>query len=114
MPIAHGEGKFVASGDTLKQIKKEKMIGGVYYKGVICRYQNLIPNPTGSMLDIAMLTSANGKILGMMPHPERGIFFTQTPDWPLNKERLMRKGKEIPKYTDALKIFKNAIKYFNN
>ena len=112
LPIAHGEGKFVASNDVLKSIKKQGQIGGVYYKGTISDYQNLKSNPNGSTLDIAMLTSENGKILGTMPHPERGIFFTQTPHWPLEKEKLIREGRPLPKYTNALKIFKNAINYF--
>ena len=112
LPIAHGEGKFVASDETFKTIKKQKMIGGVYYKGEMCEYQNLTPNPNGSTLDIAMLTSANGKILGTMPHPERAMFFTQLPNWPLIKENLIRAGKPLPKFGPGLQIFKNAINYF--
>jgi phosphoribosylformylglycinamidine synthase len=113
MPIAHGEGKFTASDDILKSLKQQKQIAGVYYKGTICSYQDLPANPNGSMLDIAMITSADGKILGTMPHPERGMFFTQTPSWPLEKEKLMRAGKLLPKYGPGLQIFKNAINYFN-
>ena len=113
LPIAHGEGKFMASDETFKSIKKQKMIGGVYYKGEMCNYQNLIPNPNGSTLDIAMLTSANGKILGTMPHPERAMFFTQLPNWPLIKEKLIRAGRPLPKFGPGLQIFKNAINYFS-
>jgi phosphoribosylformylglycinamidine synthase subunit PurQ / glutaminase len=112
LPIAHGEGKFMAGDETMAVIKKQKMIAGVYYKGQMCGYQNLQYNPNGSTLDIAMLTSANGKILGTMPHPERAMFFTQLPNWPLLKEKLIRAGKPLPKYGAGLQIFKNAIKYF--
>ena len=112
LPIAHGEGKFVAADETLSAIKKQKQIAGVYYKGDICGYQNLQPNPNGSTLDIAAITSPNGKILGIMPHPERAMFFTQSPDWPLKKEKLIRAGKPLPKYGEGLQIFKNAINYF--
>jgi phosphoribosylformylglycinamidine synthase len=112
LPIAHGEGKFVAGDKTMASIKKQKMIAGVYYKGAMCNYQNLTPNPNGSTLDIAMLTSANGKILGTMPHPERAMFFTQAPNWPLLKEKLIRSGKSLPKYGQGLQIFKNAVNYF--
>jgi phosphoribosylformylglycinamidine synthase len=59
-----------------------------------------------------MLTSANGKILGTMPHPERAMFFTQAPNWPLIKEKLIRAGKPLPKYGAGLQIFKNAVRYF--
>jgi phosphoribosylformylglycinamidine synthase len=113
LPIAHGEGKFMADDETLKSIKSQKMIGAVYYKGEMCNYQNLIPNPNGSTLDIAMLTSADGKILGTMPHPERAMFFTQLPNWPLLKEKLIRAGKPLPKFGPGLQIFKNAVNYFS-
>lgn len=112
MPIAHGEGKFIAADDALKTLKKQHQIAGVYYKGEVCRYQNLKPNPNGSTLDIAMITSRDGKILGIMPHPERGMYFTQHPMWPLTKEKLSRKNQPLPKYGPSLQIFKNAVKYF--
>ena len=112
VPIAHGEGKFVAENDVLKALKKQKQIAGVYYKGTICQYQNLAPNPNGSTLDIAMITSADGKTLGTMPHPERAMFFTQSPNWPLLKEKLTRQNKSLPKYGQGLQIFKNSINYF--
>jgi len=32
-----------------------------------------LPNPNGSSLDIAGIISANGRVMGMMPHPERAI-----------------------------------------
>lgn len=112
LPIAHGEGKFVAGDEVLKSLKQRHQIAGVYYKGEVCKYQNLTPNPNGSTLDIAMLTSPDGKILGTMPHPERAVFFTQDPMWPLKKEKLLRAGKKLPKYDLSLQLFKNAINYF--
>ena len=112
LPIAHGEGKFYASDETLAIMKKQGQIAAKYTKGEISTAQNLKPNPNGSMLDIAMITSADGKILGTMPHPERAVFFTQAPNWTLKKEKLMRAGKPIPKFGPSLQIFKNAINYF--
>lgn len=112
LPIAHGEGKFMASADVIETLKRQKQIAGVYYKGDICRYQNLTPNPNGSTLDVAMITSADGKILGTMPHPERAMFFTQLPHWPLLKEKYLRAGKPLPREAQGLKIFKNAVEYF--
>jgi len=112
LPIAHGEGKFVATDDVLKTLKKQRQIAGVYYKGEICRYQSLPANPNGAMADVAMLTSDDGKILGLMPHPERAMYFTQSPDWPLRKEKLLRKNQPLPKFGPSLQIFKNAVNYF--
>jgi phosphoribosylformylglycinamidine synthase len=50
--------------------------------------------------------------MGMMPHPERGMFFTQRNDWTQLKEMHLRKGTPIPEESDGMMIFKNAVKYF--
>jgi phosphoribosylformylglycinamidine synthase len=60
MPIAHREGNYIASDDTLKLLEDNDRI--------LFRYLN---NPNGSQLDIAGITNETGNVLGMMPHPER-------------------------------------------
>ncbi len=60
LPIAHGEGRFQCSSDTLKKLEDEDSIA--------LRYQN---NPNGSISNIAGITNAKGNVLGLMPHPER-------------------------------------------
>lgn len=112
LPIAHGEGKFIAEKSTLNTLKQNGQIAFVYTKGEACTYQNLPANPNGSTLDIAGITDHSGKILGIMPHPERAMFFTQLPFWPVLKEKLIRDGKPLPKFGPGLQIFKNGIKYF--
>ncbi len=112
LPIAHGEGKFFADKKTLNTLKKKNQIALKYTKGEISSSQNLPFNPNGSLQDIAGVTSYNGRVLGLMPHPERAVFFTQQPDWTLQKEKMTRDGEKIPEYTEAFKIFKNAINYF--
>ncbi|MBS4028000.1 MAG: hypothetical protein KGZ58_05110 [Ignavibacteriales bacterium] len=47
-----------------------------------------------------------------MPHPERGMFFTQRPDWTLLKEKYKREKKELPEFSDGIEIFRNAVEYF--
>lgn len=101
LPIAHGEGKFYAPANLLSQLKKRKLIAAQYIK-----------NPNGSLDDIAAITDETGKILGMMPHPERAIFFNQLPYWPVMKEKYLRKGLKIPEFGPGLRIFQNAVKYF--
>ena len=78
----------------------------------MCNYLNLPANPNGAVEDIAGITDETGRILGLMPHPERAMFFTQLPNWPLLKEQLKRAEKEIPKDGPGLKIFRNGINYF--
>ncbi len=110
--IAHGEGKLFADKDVLSVLKKEKLVALRYVNGEICKYQNLPYNPTGTLDDIAGITDETGKVLGLMPHPERAMFFTQLPNWPLLKEQYKREGKRLPKYGPGLQIFKNSVAYF--
>ncbi len=112
LPIAHGEGKFFSDKKILKRLNKEKIIAARYIKGEICRYQKLKANPNGALENIAAITDVSGRVLGMMPHPERAIFFTQLPHWPYLKEKYLREGKELPKYGPGLEIFKNAVNYY--
>lgn len=113
LPIAHGEGKFFADNKTVEKLQEKNMIVLKYTKGEICNYQNLPANPTGTLDDIAGITDETGRILGMMPHPERAIFFTQLPHWTFLKEKYIREGNKIPKFGPGLKIFQNAVEYFS-
>src|SRR3990167_2708052 len=112
IPIAHGEGKFYAEGNVLKELNKRRLISLRYIYGKMCKYQNLPANPNGALEDIAGITDETGKIFVLMPHPERAMFFTQLPNWPLLKEIYNRQGIKIPKEGPGLKIFQNAINYF--
>lgn len=111
-PIAHGEGRFYASDETLKEISEKGLAVLKYYEGDICKYQNIEPNPNGSIESIAGIVDETGKIFGLMPHPERALFFNQRPDAPLLKEQFKRQGKKIPKEGPGLQIFKNGIAFF--
>ena len=102
LPIAHGEGKVVA--------KDEKVLETLKNNGHIAfRYvdengsQGPWPiNPNGSMDSIAGLTDTTGRVLGLMPHPERFIRKTQHPRWTrLNDDNT----------PDGITIFNNAVKY---
>jgi phosphoribosylformylglycinamidine synthase len=104
IPIAHGEGRYIIPGVEYKQMQKNKQIAFVYEKGPICEFQSLEKNPNGSNYDIAGVLAYNGRVLGLMPHPERGMFSHQSPLWQSNKK--------TPKEAPGLQIFKNAIKYF--
>ena len=111
-PIAHGEGKFVAEKEVLEKLKKNGQIVLKYFKGEICEFQNLEPNPNGSIEDIAGIVDETGKIFGMMPHPERGMLFTQLPNWTNLREKLKREGKPLPYLAPGIKIYQNGVDYF--
>ena len=102
LPIAHGEGRYVID----KKEKARLEVAFKYVKGEICKFQGLEPNPNGSEYDIAGVLAYNGRVLGMMPHPERAMFSHQSPIWQTNK-----KTKEEGA---GLLIFKNAVNYFKN
>ncbi|MDP3015113.1 MAG: phosphoribosylformylglycinamidine synthase subunit PurQ [bacterium] len=112
LPIAHGEGKYFSDKKTLLNMNRAKEIAARYVEGEICKYQNLKPNPNGAIEDIAGVLGFKGRVLGMMPHPERAMFFTQLPNWPYLKEKYMRENISLPVYASGLKIFKNGVNYF--
>jgi len=59
VPLKSGEGRYVASESVLDELEGEGR--------VVFRY---VENPNGSMRDIAGIASANGRVVGLMPHPE--------------------------------------------
>ena len=69
MPIAHGEGCYVADPKTLRELNQERR--------VIMRYANdqgeIVPeaNPNGSIENIAGICNRAGNVFGLMPHPDR-------------------------------------------
>ena len=57
-------------------MKKKKMIAFKYARRRFVKRKWLYPyNPNGALEDIAGITSENGKVLGIMPHPERALEF---------------------------------------
>ena len=85
LPMAHGEGKFVTStAAILDTLKSQDQIA--------LRYVNLDgsdakaagvkeSNPNGSTDNIAGICDPTGRVMGLMPHPERFVFPTQHPQW---------------------------------
>lgn len=68
IPIAHGEGRYVADEATLEMLERDHrvMLRYVAVPGTDMPY-----NPNGSMHDIAGICNPTGTIVGFMPHPER-------------------------------------------
>lgn len=106
LPVAHAEGKFVArDSDTLKTLNSADQL--------VLRYAAQKPNgsgplqfpdnPNGSQANVAGVCDSTGRVLGLMPHPERYIDQTQHPRW--------TRG-EMESAGNGLQIFINAIQYF--
>ncbi len=111
-PIAHGEGRFVASEKTLDALEQNGQVAFRYAKDGAAANSGFSHNPNGSARDIAGVCDPSGRVFGMMPHSERNMFFVQQPDWPLQKERMEREGKSAPDYCDGLKVVENAVNHF--
>lgn len=113
LPIAHGEGNFYTKEETLQKMKYQDQIVFKYIKEDGSAANNEFPfNPNGSMEDIAGICDPSGRIFGLMPHPERFNSFENEEGWELEKEKLIRAGQPIPKKGKGLKIFENAVSYF--
>ncbi|MBI4973470.1 phosphoribosylformylglycinamidine synthase I [Candidatus Roizmanbacteria bacterium] len=112
LPIAHGEGRLFVDNKTVSTLRKKNLIALRYIKGEIYDYQHLPANPNGSLENIAGITDESGKIFGLMPHPERALFFNHLPQWSYLKEKLLREGKGISDKGPGLSIFINSIRYF--
>lgn len=102
---AHGEGKFYATPQVLASIEASGQ--------VVFRYATpageptgIYPyNPNGSLAAIAGICDPSGRIMGLMPHPERFIELTQHPNW----RRL--EIKSACREPHGLAIFRNAVAY---
>lgn len=85
LPVAHGEGKFIADDGLLDELEKNGQVVFQYCdeKGNLKDYPY---NPNGSLRNIAGICDPSGRILGLMPHPERFVQPTQHPRW--SRERI--------------------------
>jgi phosphoribosylformylglycinamidine synthase I len=101
LPVAHGEGKFVADPGVLPELNI-----ALYYTDEGGNNKAGYPhNPNGSVANIAGICDRSGRIFALMPHPERHIRGTQHPQW-------TRHGAK--KYGDGFPIFVNAVNWAEN
>ena len=112
-PVAHGEGNFYCSKETLQRLKRQKMIAFTYCREDLRPAEGEYPfNPNGSVEDIAGITSADGRVLGLMPHPERAMDFVNLYTWPLLREKMKREGVAVPAESLNMQFFRNIVEYF--
>jgi len=106
-PIAHGEGRFVCRKEwILKGLEQAGQVVLHYADEVGNTPSELLPhplNPNASQGNVAGICDATGRVLGLMPHPERHVLPTQHPKW--TRVGLAKEG-------DGLKLFRNAVAYF--
>ncbi|HET6326004.1 MAG TPA: phosphoribosylformylglycinamidine synthase subunit PurQ [Planctomycetaceae bacterium] len=115
LPVAHAEGRIVVRSPDVIQTWRERSQIALSYRPIPHEEgpvsgsdgDSLLPfpdNPNGSIANIAGLGDPTGRILGLMPHPERFLHSTQHPRW---TRRPHRSGPG-----EGLKLFHNAVAYF--
>ncbi len=130
LPVAHGEGKFIVRDPAAlarleaagQLVLRYVPLGG---KCSVLSTQHSVPstqgssvtgreaapaahlpfpdNPNGSVADVAGICDSSGRVLGLMPHPERHLDPTHHPRW--------TRGEASP-VGDGLQVFINAVRYF--
>lgn len=71
IPVAHGDGRYTADGDTIARLEGE---GRVVFRYVDAQgHVTYEANPNASLRNIAGIVNERGNVLGMMPHPERAV-----------------------------------------
>jgi phosphoribosylformylglycinamidine synthase subunit PurQ / glutaminase len=111
LPVAHGEGKFaVRDANTFATMQKEGRLVLRYKSAAdVPPHSALDPsvpypdNPNGAAGDVAGICDATGRVLGLMPHPERFVDPTQHPRWTRLPAR---------EAGDGIRVFQNAVRYF--
>ena len=69
IPVAHGDGRFVADAATLDRLEGDDCVIVCY----LAPGSGIEPNPNGSDRDIAGICNPAGNVVGLMPHPENAI-----------------------------------------
>lgn len=132
LPVAHGEGKFIARDaaaldrleaagqlplrylplaengrrrrDSQHSVVRTQCSAAAANECLAAAEHLPFPdNPNGSIADVAGVCDATGRVLGLMPHPERHLDPTHHPRW--------TRGEARP-VGDGLQVFVNAVEYF--
>lgn len=100
--VAHGEGKFLTTVSNLQKIEDENYVTFRYVDENGNPTQSYPENPNASPHAIAGITDTTGRVLGMMPHPERFVKIEQYPNF--RREKIIK--------PQGLPIFENMIKFY--
>ena len=104
-PVAHGEGKLVASDDgVLASLDRDGLVA-LRYVGACVAQGDRRPagypwNPNGSQADIAGICNPAGTVLGLMPHPEDHVIAEQHPRFHRGERGML-----------GLPLFANGVRY---
>ena len=113
LPVRHGEGKFFAEKGVIEKLKARGQVFLRYAGPKGAAAAGEFPyNPNGSVEDIAGICDGTGRVAGLMPHPEAFNHFTNHPDWTFLREKYRRENLPIPVEGAGIRLFRNAVRYF--
>lgn len=104
LPIRHGEGKFYCDSEAILERIELEHLAVLKYSGPDYREPTMeFPaNPNGSINAIAGVCDPTGRLMGLMPHPEAFVHYTQHPRWT---------REDLPEDGDGLTLYRNAADY---
>ncbi|MDP9211942.1 MAG: phosphoribosylformylglycinamidine synthase I [bacterium] len=105
----HGEGRLVVPSEELRELKENRQIVFQYTDAEGRPTESYPANPNGSAEGITGITDRRGRILGMMPHPERSIEPRQHPHY----DRIRINGGSEP-LTPGRQVFEQLVGYVRN
>jgi phosphoribosylformylglycinamidine synthase len=106
-PAAHGEGRLVARDAALQGLLRDEGYAAVCYVGADGEPTERYPdNPNGAPMGLAGLTDHTGRVLGVMPHPDRAYLPTHMPDW---RRKLGADGR-LPADGDGMVVFRELVR----
>lgn len=93
VPVAHGEGRFVVrDAETLARLKRNRQVALRYVRADGSPARGYPDSPNASIEDIAGVCDETGRVLGLMPHPERNITPWHHPQWTRRAPRAEGEG----------------------
>lgn len=100
-PTAHGEGRFLMTNElALDALERSGQVVLRYLDAENRPTETYPANPNGSARGIAGVCDGTGRILGIMPHPERNILPWHHPRW--TRQNAAKEGA-------GLRLFRNAV-----
>jgi len=92
-PIAHGEGRLCLRDEaSFARLERNGQIALRYVRADGSPARGYPDNPNGSLADIAGLCDRTGRVLGLMPHPERNLDPWNHPHWTRRPPRAEGEG----------------------
>ena len=110
LPVEHAEGKVIARDRATVAALCACGHIALRYEGEEGDVKRFPANPNGSVDGIAGLCDATGRVLGMMPHPDRHFALSHHPSWTSRVLRGETVGEHEP---DGLRVFSNAVAFWS-